>query len=216
MACYAVGSLQKRFMEAVAETAPALRKNVEIRLPSHCRLARDVRTSGTRRARIIFYESGHAGPVGAVGLMVDVAGVDLLTPAEAQRRFPKEVGECEPARWKVYSKARRLCCITLGDRRQPVDDIVLLRPLNVWLQRQVSLQQRTLMFCKRDDLGKTIKLPFSGGRCITTLQIAGYSRRRMPAGPAIIPAHCPLPPVPEFCSLPRRPRRAVHGVAPVP
>ena len=183
MACYYVASLKKQFMEAIAETAPERRKNVEIRLPSQCRIARHYRTCGRHRARIIFYESGNAVPVGAVGLQVDVASIDFLTPAEAQRRFPREVGQCESARWAVYSKAKRLCCITLGEHRQTVNDIVLLRPLNVWLQCQVNLQKKTLMFCRRADLGKTIKLPYSGGQCIATLQIAGHSQLRMPHGP---------------------------------
>ena len=198
MACYYVASLKKCFMDAMAETAPARRKDVEFRLSSQCRMARHFQTSGRHRARIIFYESGNASRLGAVGLQVDVVSVDLFTPAEAQRRFPREVGQCERARLAVYSKANRLCCITLGEGRQPVDDIVLLRPLNVWLQCQVNLQQRTLMFCKREDLGKTIKLPYSGGRCITTLQIVGHSQRKMPAGIASTSRRKAPPPPPRI------------------
>ena len=181
MASYAVGSLEKRFLEAIAETDPERRKDVEIRLPSQCRLPRVIRTSGKQRTRIIFYEAGKAGPIGAKGLMVDVTGVEVMTPSEALTKFSREVRQCGRKRWKVYGKANKLCCITLGERRVHVDDIVLLRPLNVWLQRQVNLPQDTLMFCKREDLGKTIKLPFSSGQRVIKLQIAGHAHEKLPS-----------------------------------
>jgi hypothetical protein len=181
MASYAVASIEKRYLEAMTETDPERRKDVEIRLPSHCRLPRIIRSSGKRCTRLIFYETGKAVPIGAKGLMVDVSGVEVLTPAEVLIKFPREVEQCGLKRWKVYGKAKRLCCIALGERRVRVDDIVLLRPLNVWLQRQVNLPQDTLMFCKMEDLGKTIKLPFCGGQRVIKLQIAGHAQEKLPS-----------------------------------
>ena len=72
--------------------------------------------------------------------------------------------------------------IQLGSARVVVDDIVLLRPLNVWLQPRVCHLQRMLMFCKRKDVGKTIKLPHTGGQVIVKLQIAGFAQMHMPVG----------------------------------
>jgi hypothetical protein len=181
MASIAVGALHKRYLQAMQEAEQERRKDVEFRLNSHCRLTKTIRTSGKQRTRIIFFESGQAYPVGSKGLLVDVLGVDVLTPSEAAQRFPKDVALCGAEKWKQYERAKTICCIRLGPDRVEVEDVVLLRPLNVWLQRQVSLSQRTLMFCKRADVGKTIKLPHTRGQTIVKLDVTGFSKARMPA-----------------------------------
>ncbi len=170
MASVAVASIARRFLDDMEEPDPTVRKNVEFRLASQCRLTKAIRNGGKQQTRIIFYEAGNAPAIGARGLAVDVAGVEVLLPSQAAAKFPREAQRCGTQRWSRYAAAKRLCCIILGDRRVPVFDVILLRPLNVWLQRQVNHNQHCLMFCMQSDLGKTVKLD---GRTVK-LEVSRY------------------------------------------
>lgn len=162
MGSFFVAALKQEHLAHMTIADPDRRKNVEFRLKSHNRIRKTM--VGKRQTKIAFFPSQASRKAPCKSLLVDVLRQRLLSPAEAAAAYPREAEMCDLLRYPGLSTAAQIWCIELGERAE-VEDIVLLRPLNLWITPQFS--GGVPRFCKLQDLGKTITY---GGEAVALRQ----------------------------------------------